>query len=79
MFKKAFTIIELIIALTIFGFWLLVILTILNKNILLAKKVQLTTQSTLLAKEWIEIIYNIRDSNKIKYYPWDILHEILIQ
>jgi len=73
MFKKAFTIIELIIALIIFGFWLLVILTILNKNILLAKKVQLTTQSTLLAKEWIEIIYNIRDSNKIKYYPWDYI------
>ena len=71
--KKAFTLIELVVAILIFGAGLLVLLTVLNKNIILAKKVQLQTQATFLAKEGIELVYNLRDSNTIKYYPWNYL------
>jgi len=73
MNKKWFTIVELIIAILIFWFWILVLLVILNKNVLLSKKVYLTTQSTLLAKQWMEIVYNIRDSNNIKFQKWNYL------
>jgi len=71
--KNAFTIIELVIAILIFWTWLLVILLTLNKNIIFAKKTQLKTQATFLAKEWIELVYNLRDSNKIRYYPWNYI------
>lgn len=71
--KKAFTLIELIIALIIFWSGLLAVLVVLNKNIILAKKVELKTQATLLAKEWMELVYNIRDTNNIKYLPWNYL------
>lgn len=72
-FNGAFTIIELVIAILIFWTWLLVILLTLNKNIIFVKKIQLKTQATFLAKEWIELVYNLRDSNKIKYYPWNYI------
>lgn len=71
--KRAFTIIEIMIALIIFWAWLLAILVVLNKNILLAKKIELKTTATLLSKEWIEIVFNKRDSNNIKYLQWNYI------
>jgi len=71
--KKAFTLIELIIAIIIFWVGLLAILVVLNKNVTLAKNLELKTQATLLAKEGIELVYNLRDSNNIKYLPWNYL------
>jgi len=72
-FKKWFTIIETIIAIIIFWFWLLILITTLNKDIILSKKVHLKTQATLLSKQWLEIIYNLRDSNNIKFKKWNYL------
>ena len=71
--KRAFTIIETIIALIIFWVWILVILVVLNKNISLSKQIELKTKATILAKEWMEIAFNKRDSNNIKYQPWDYI------
>ena len=71
--SKAFTVIELVIAIIIFWTGLLAILTVLNKNLVFAKKVELKTQATFLAKEGMEFVYNLRDSNVIKYYPWNYL------
>ena len=72
-FSKAFTIIEIIIALIIFWIWLLLIISILNKNVSILKKVELTTQATLIAKDQITIFYNFRDSNNIKYIKWNYI------
>lgn len=71
--KKAFTVVELVIALIIFWSWLLVILVILNKNVLISKQIELRSNATFLAKEWIEIVFNKRDSNNIKYQPWNYI------
>jgi len=71
--KKAITIIEMIIALIIFWVWIIVILITLNKNIIISKKIQLKTQATILAKEWMEIVFNKRDSNNIKYLNWNYI------
>jgi hypothetical protein len=48
-------------------------LNILNKNIFLAKKVQITTQATLLAKDAMELVYNVRDTNYIKFRKWSYI------
>lgn len=72
-FRKAFTIIELMISIIIFWVGILVILNILNKNIFFAKKVQIQTQATLLAKDAMEIVYNIRDTNYIRFRQWNYL------
>jgi len=77
--SKAFTIIELVIAILIFWVGLLAILTVLNKNLVFAKKVELKTQATFLAKEGMELVYNLRDSNVIKYYPWNYLSGALTE
>jgi len=71
--KKAFTIIETMIALIIFWVWILVILVVLNKNVLLSKQIELKTKATMIAKEWMEIVFNKRDSNNIKYQPWNYI------
>ncbi len=71
--KNAFTIIELMISLIIFWSWLLFVLVILNKNVLLSKQIELKSKWTILSKEWIEIVFNKRDSNNIKYQPWNYI------
>lgn len=67
MNKKAFTIIELLIAMIIFGIWILVVVSVLNHNVLLSKTLSLKTRATMFAKEWMELVFNIRDSNNLQY------------
>ena len=71
--KKAFTIIELIIAIIIFWIGLIMILLTLNRNVSTLKKVEIKTKATLLAKDQMAIFYNFRDSNKIKYKKWNYI------
>lgn len=72
-YKRAFTIIELLISLIIFWVWLLVVLSALNRNVLLLNQIQLKTKATLLAKDRLTIFYNFRDSNNIKYRQWNYI------
>jgi competence protein ComGC len=73
MMKKAFTIIELVISLIIFWVGLLLVLLVINKNVTILKKVELTTTATLIAKDQMAIFYNFRDSNDIKYKKWNYI------
>ena len=61
--KSGITLVEVIIAIVIFGVGILSILKILGNNILIIQHTKLKTQATMLAKEGIEIMYNLRDSN----------------
>jgi prepilin-type N-terminal cleavage/methylation domain-containing protein len=61
--KSGITLIEVIIAIVIFGIGILSIMKVLGNNILIIQHTKLKTQATLLAKEGIELIYNVRDSN----------------
>lgn len=75
MKKKAFTIVELLIAMIIFGIWIVVIMSVLNHNVVLSKTLSLKTKATMFAKEWMELVYNIRDQNNLQYrqrdcYSW---------
>lgn len=67
--NRAFTLIEMIIALGIFSVGILTILNLLINNLYFLDKASTRTQASFLAKEGIELVYNLRDSNMLKAYP----------
>jgi len=60
---SAFTFIEIMIAIVIFSVWILAVLNLVTNNLKSMDQNDLKLQATLLAKEWIELVYNLRDSN----------------
>ncbi len=69
-FKKtflSFSLIEILIVISVFSVWIITILKALLSNLFLMDELKLKTQWIILAKEWIDIIYNIKDSNKKKW------------
>lgn len=72
MFKKpAFTFIEVLIAITVFAIGVLAVLRLITQNLVTLDITQSRTTATFLAKEGIELVYNIRDSNIAKWLPRD--------
>lgn len=71
--NKAFTLVEVMIALLVFWIWLVTVLGMVVYNITLSDNIKSQVSWTLLAKEWIEIIYNVKESNKKKDFAWNIL------
>ena len=61
--KQAFTFIEVIIAIVVFAIGILAVLSLLTNNLKFMDRNNLRLQATLLAKEWIELVYNLRDAN----------------
>ena len=68
---SGFTFIEVLIAIAVFSIGVLAILNLVMRNLDTIDKVQHKTSATLLAKEGIEIAYNVRNSNNIKWFAWD--------
>ena len=78
--RWAFTFIELIVALVVFSIGVLAVLRLITQNLVTLDITQSRTMATFLAKEWMELVYNMRDSNIDKWLPWDcLLQEWLIQ
>lgn len=71
--KSAFTFIEVIIAIAVFAVGVLSVLRLITQNLALLDTTQIRTTATFLAKEWIELVYNLRDSNLQKSLPWDCI------
>ncbi len=72
MYKKsAFTFIEVMIAITVFAIGVLAVLRLITQNLVTLDITQMRSNATFLAKEWIELVYNMRDSNIAKWLPWD--------
>jgi hypothetical protein len=71
--KKIFlwvTLFEVLTALIIFATWILVLLSMVGSNISWIKTIRLKDDATMLAKEWMEMIYNLRDGNLEKWLHW---------
>lgn len=66
---KAFTLVEMMIAIAIFSIGVLTVLNLLVNNLYFLDKASTKTQASFLAKEGIELVYNLRDSNNLKAYP----------
>lgn len=71
--KLWFTFIEVIIAITVFAIGVLAVLRLITQNLVTLDATQLRTNATFLAKEWIELVYNMRDSNIAKWLPWNCI------
>jgi len=69
--KFWFTFIEVIVAITVFAIGVLAVLRLITQNLVTLDITQMRTNATFLAKEWIELVYNMRDSNIAKWLPWD--------
>lgn len=64
------TILEVMIAITLFGTGILVILSMITKNISRVYEVKQRDAASLLAKEGLEVLYNLRDSNIDRWIEW---------
>jgi len=69
--KYAFTLIEILVAILVFSIWILAVLRVIMWNISVMDYTNRKLQSTVLAKEWIELLYNVRDSNLEKNLSWN--------
>ncbi len=68
--SRGFTLIEIVVALMIFGIWVIVLLRAVVYFIGVGDEVKKKAQATLLAKEAIDIIYNQRDTNLRRGVVW---------
>ncbi len=71
--KHAFTFVEVMIALAVFAIGILAVLRLVTQNLVTMDTTQMRTTATFLAKEWIELVYNMRDSNIAKWLPRDCI------
>ena len=69
--KLAFTLIEILIAISVFAIGILAVLRVLTWNLSVLDTTNIKLQATVLAKEWIELLYNVRDSNLEKNLSWN--------
>lgn len=69
--KLAFTLIEILIAISVFAIGILAVLRVLTWNLSTLDSTNIKLQATVLAKEWIELLYNVRDSNLEKNLSWN--------
>lgn len=71
--KKAFTFIEIMIAIVIFSVGILTVMKLITDNLETMDQNNVKIQATLLAKEGIELVYNMRDANLKKELSWNCL------
>lgn len=70
---SAFTFIEMMVAITVFAIGVLAVLRLITQNLVSMDRTETRTMATFLAKEWIELTYNIRDANLQKWLPRNCL------
>ena len=71
--QKAFTLIETIIAISVFCIWILTVLFWLSQTLRNQDNASLQIKSAFFAREWIELIFNLRDANYHKELPWNCI------
>lgn len=64
--KKAFTLIELVIAIALIGLWIAAILTLLREGLRFVDRTRQDVVSINLARQWIEAMYSMRNTNRRK-------------
>lgn len=64
---------EVLVAIIIFGVWILTIFSLVINNISWVKTIRVKNTATMLAKEWLEIAYHMRDTNLERWIVWDCI------
>lgn len=70
---KAFTLIETIIVILVFSIGILVVLKWLASTIRHQDNAETQIKTSFLAREWIELMFNLRDANYHKEMPWNCI------
>ena len=65
--KNAFTLAETIIVCSIFAIMVVWIILWINRGFLFMNNTRVLVRATNFAREWVEMVYNIRDTNRRKY------------
>lgn len=65
--ESCFTIIELIISITIISFWIIWVLTSISFWTVNIEKIRKEIIAINIAREWMEAVYNIRDTNWLRW------------
>lgn len=68
--KKAFTLAEVIIVCSLFSLMVIWTIVAINKAYIFLDNSRLSVRATNLAREWVEMVYNLRDTNRRKY-SWE--------
>lgn len=71
MKKNAFTLIETLVAIVIFGIGILVVLFGISKTLRNQDYASTQINSSFLAREWMELVFNLRDANYHKELLWN--------
>ena len=67
---KGFTLGEVIIICTIFAVMIIWLILAINRSFVFIDNTRLSIRASNLAREWVEMMYNLRDSNRRKY-SWE--------
>ncbi len=70
MHKKGVTLIEIVIALFVFAVGILAVVRVITTNISVIDTMKLKIQAQSLAKEGIDLVFNIRDTNLARGLDW---------
>jgi len=72
---KAFTLIETLIVIVVFCIGILTVLYWLSQTLRNKEYANTQIQSAFFAREWIELIFNLRDANYHKELPWNCIFD----
>jgi len=61
------------VALAVFGIGIIAVLTVITQNLSTITQVHIKSRAFALAKEGMELVFQIRDTNNVTYYPRDCL------
>ena len=70
---KAFTLIETLIVIIVFCIWILAVLHWLTQTLKNKDYANTQIKSAFFAREWIELMFNLRDANYHKKLPWNCI------
>ena len=72
---KAFTLIETLIVIIVFCIGILVVLQWLSQTLRNKDYANTQIKSAFFAREWIELLFNLRDANYHKELPWNCIFQ----
>ena len=70
---KAFTLVETLIVIVVFCVGILVVLQWLSQTLRNKDYANIQIKSAFFAREWIEMMFNLRDANYHKKLPWNCI------
>lgn len=72
---KAFTLIEILIVIVVFCIGILAVLTWLSQTLRNKDYANTQIKAAFFAREWIELVFNLRDANYHKELPWNCIFQ----